>query len=85
MRGRSQAVARRGEVIRIGGVTIVDDSYNSNPKALSGAIGMMRVMSGDARHQRRIVVIGEMLELGRTSEACIARPGGRRRKPASTR
>ena len=54
-------VARRGEVIRTGGVTIVDDSYNSNPKALSRALAML---AGETRSTRRMAIIGEMLELG---------------------
>jgi UDP-N-acetylmuramoyl-tripeptide--D-alanyl-D-alanine ligase len=57
-------VARRGEVIRTGGVTIVDDSYNSNPKALSRALAML---AGETRSTRRIAIIGEMLELGAAS------------------
>ena len=57
-------VARRGEVSRAGGITIVDDSYNSNPKALSRAVGML---AGEARFARRVVVAGEMLELGEAS------------------
>ena len=57
-------VARRGEVIRAGGVTIVDDSYNSNPKALSRALAML---AGETRFARRVVIIGEMLELGAAS------------------
>jgi UDP-N-acetylmuramoyl-tripeptide--D-alanyl-D-alanine ligase len=57
-------VRRRGEVIRIGGVTIVDDSYNSNPTALSRALGML---AGETRSTRRIAIIGEMLELGAAS------------------
>jgi UDP-N-acetylmuramoyl-tripeptide--D-alanyl-D-alanine ligase len=58
---RLRPVARRGEVIRAGGVTIVDDSYNSNPKALSRALAMV---AGETRYARRIAVVGEMLELG---------------------
>ena len=54
-------VARRGEVVRAGGLTIVDDSYNSNPKALSRALS---TVAGERRYVRRIAVIGEMLELG---------------------
>jgi len=57
-------LARRGEVIRAGGVTIIDDSYNSNPKALSRALAML---GGETRHARRVAVIGEMLELGTAS------------------
>ena len=54
-------VSRRGEIIRIGGITIVDDSYNSNPSALSRALAMV---GGESRYARRIGVVGEMLELG---------------------
>jgi UDP-N-acetylmuramoyl-tripeptide--D-alanyl-D-alanine ligase len=57
-------VARRGEVLRAGGVTIIDDSYNSNPKALSRALAML---GGETRYGRRVAVIGEMLELGPAS------------------
>lgn len=52
----------RGEIVRCAdGLTIVDDSYNSNPKALEC---MLRSVGGDKRHQRRVAVLGEMLELG---------------------
>ena len=61
---RLKPVARRGEVVRAGGVTIVDDSYNSNPKALSRALAML---AGETRYARRVAVIGEMLELGPAS------------------
>jgi UDP-N-acetylmuramoyl-tripeptide--D-alanyl-D-alanine ligase len=61
---RLKPVARRGEVIRTGGVTIVDDSYNSNPKALSRALAML---AGERRFTRRMAIIGEMLELGAAS------------------
>jgi UDP-N-acetylmuramoyl-tripeptide--D-alanyl-D-alanine ligase len=57
-------VRRRGQVIRTGGVTIVDDSYNSNPKALSRALAML---AGETRSTRRMAIIGEMLELGAAS------------------
>jgi UDP-N-acetylmuramoyl-tripeptide--D-alanyl-D-alanine ligase len=59
-----KAVARRGEVIRAGGVTIIDDSYNSNPTALSRALAML---GGEKRYARRVAVVGEMLELGAAS------------------
>ena len=58
-------VARRGEISRVGGLTIIDDSYNSNPKALSQALGLV---AGGGRYGRRVAVIGEMLELGSASE-----------------
>ncbi|HKY19591.1 MAG TPA: UDP-N-acetylmuramoyl-tripeptide--D-alanyl-D-alanine ligase [Vicinamibacterales bacterium] len=72
-------VARRGEITRIGTMTLVDDSYNSNPIALSRALAMV---AGDTRHPRRIAILGEMLELGeagpslhRTSGEEAARAG----------
>jgi len=56
-------VAHRGEVIRTPRLTILDDSYNSNPKALSRALATL----AGARYPRRVAVIGEMLELGEAS------------------
>lgn len=52
----------RGELIRFAnGVTLIDDSYNSNPQAL---IQSVRAMLDARGFNRRIVVAGEMLELG---------------------
>ncbi len=52
----------RGEVVRFrNGFTIIDDSYNSNPGALREMVSTL-CAGNDA--SRRIVVAGEMLELG---------------------
>jgi len=52
----------RGELIRFAnGVTVIDDSYNSNPQALLQSVRAMLAASGFGR---RVVVAGEMLELG---------------------
>jgi UDP-N-acetylmuramoyl-tripeptide--D-alanyl-D-alanine ligase len=53
----------RGDVIDFArGFTVVDDTYNSNPRSL---ISMVRSISGaNSSGRRRIVVAGEMLELG---------------------
>ena len=59
-----QPIARRGQVIHAAGVTIVDDSYNSNPSALSRALEML---GRESRYARRVAVVGEMLELGEAS------------------
>ena len=57
----------RGEVVRLaGGVTLVDDSYNSSPAALERAL---RSLGRDRGHRRRIAVLGEMLELGARAPA----------------
>lgn len=54
------------------GVVILDDSYNSNPEAVRG---MLDVLRGEGA-QRRVAVLGEMLELGAMSEA-LHRAAGR--------
>jgi UDP-N-acetylmuramoyl-tripeptide--D-alanyl-D-alanine ligase len=52
----------RGELLRLpGGVTLVDDSYNSSPAALKRALETIREATGSAR---KVAVLGEMLELG---------------------
>ena len=57
--------AMRGEVLRFAaGYTLIDDSYNSSPAALAAAVGMAAHLPG---FRRRILVAGEMLELGATS------------------
>jgi UDP-N-acetylmuramoyl-tripeptide--D-alanyl-D-alanine ligase len=56
---------KRGEILNIGGATVINDCYNSNPKALDSMVRSLAEMPA----QRRIVVAGEMLELGAAAEA----------------
>jgi UDP-N-acetylmuramoyl-tripeptide--D-alanyl-D-alanine ligase len=52
----------RGQVVKFReGFAVIDDTYNSNPKALSEMIRFISRLQG---WQRKIVVVGEMLELG---------------------
>jgi UDP-N-acetylmuramoyl-tripeptide--D-alanyl-D-alanine ligase len=52
----------RGELLRLpGGITVIDDSYNSSPSALQRALETVRAATGSAR---KAAVLGEMLELG---------------------
>ena len=65
----------RGEVLRLpGGVTLIDDSYNSSPAALGRALETMATATGSAR---KVGVLGEMLELGEFSDE-LHREAGRR-------
>jgi UDP-N-acetylmuramoyl-tripeptide--D-alanyl-D-alanine ligase len=65
--GTSRASEMRGEVLDFAaGFTVVDDSYNSNPRALLNMVRTL-VESGSGA-KRRIVIAGEMLELGGESE-----------------
>ncbi len=65
----------RGEVLDFaGGFRVVDDSYNSNPRSLNNMVNTITEGSGKAR--RRIVIAGEMLELG-PDEVELHREAGR--------
>jgi UDP-N-acetylmuramoyl-tripeptide--D-alanyl-D-alanine ligase len=56
---------KRGQVLHLNGATIINDCYNSNPRALEAMIDTLASMKAE----RRILVVGEMLELGPTAEA----------------
>jgi UDP-N-acetylmuramoyl-tripeptide--D-alanyl-D-alanine ligase len=62
---------KRGEVTQVGDITVVNDCYNSNPKALDTMVDVLATMPA----QRRIVVAGEMLELGLSSDELHRRSG----------
>jgi UDP-N-acetylmuramoyl-tripeptide--D-alanyl-D-alanine ligase len=62
---------KRGQVMEIDGATILNDSYNSNPEALRS---MIRTLAARPA-LRRILVAGEMLELGEQAFALHAACG----------
>jgi UDP-N-acetylmuramoyl-tripeptide--D-alanyl-D-alanine ligase len=57
---------KRGEIVEIAGATILNDSYNSNPEALRS---MIRTLAARPAKGRRILIAGEMLELGEQGPA----------------
>ena len=71
--GKLRAGDKRGEVIHFRGATLINDCYNSNPRALDAMVDALMAMSGE----RRVVVAGEMLELGSEAEALHAACGRR--------
>jgi len=68
-----RASDRRGEVLHWRGATILNDSYNSNPRALDAMVDALLSVAA----KRHIVVAGEMLELG-PKAAALHRACGRR-------
>ena len=52
---------QRTEVLNVLGAVVINDSYNSNPRAMEQ---MLDVLAAWPRAARRIVVAGQMLELG---------------------
>jgi UDP-N-acetylmuramoyl-tripeptide--D-alanyl-D-alanine ligase len=60
----------RGQLVRAGDVTIVDDSYNASPGSVAAALELLAGLPG-----RRVAVLGEMLELGDDHEDGHRRTG----------
>ena len=62
---------KRGQILTLRGATFINDCYNSNPEALKSMIKTLRTTPA----QRRILVAGEMLELGPEAAALHAACG----------
>jgi UDP-N-acetylmuramoyl-tripeptide--D-alanyl-D-alanine ligase len=56
---------KRGQLIEVAGATILNDSYNSNPEALRSMIATLAARPA----RRRVLIAGEMLELGEYAPA----------------
>ncbi len=59
--------ASRGDVVRLGGLVMINDTYNANPAAVRAALDDLvdlAVRSGG----RPVAILGDMLELGPASE-----------------
>jgi len=54
-------VGKRMEVLRAGGVTILNDTYNANPDSVIGAIETMQSIKSRGN---RVAILADMLELG---------------------
>lgn len=67
-----KAPAGRSEV-RHGVVTVIRDGYNANPESLGAAFKMFEDAAVDGR---RVLVLGEMLELGDETESALIAAGG---------
>jgi UDP-N-acetylmuramoyl-tripeptide--D-alanyl-D-alanine ligase len=65
---------KRGRVVTVRGAKIINDSYNSNPEALKAMITTLAEVPIE-KNGRRILVAGEMLELGTLSAALHAACG----------
>jgi UDP-N-acetylmuramoyl-tripeptide--D-alanyl-D-alanine ligase len=67
----AQGIARasipggRAELLELGGVTVINDTYNANPASLRAALDLLGALRGA---RRTVVVVGTMRELGAESE-----------------
>jgi len=64
---------KRGQIVEWHGARIVNDCYNSNPRALDAMVDALLAVKAE----RHIVVAGEMLELGPAAAALHAACGAR--------
>jgi UDP-N-acetylmuramoyl-tripeptide--D-alanyl-D-alanine ligase len=62
--GRGWAAPHRVDLVRLRGVTVIDDSYNASPGSVTAALELLAGLPG-----RRVAVLGEMLELGDAHES----------------
>jgi len=60
-----RTIDRRMEVFTLSGVTVLNDSYNANPSSIDQSLKTLKSL---AHSGRKIVVLGDMLELGDVSE-----------------
>ena len=56
--------AMRQQVSQVGGITLIDDSYNASPDSMKSSLG---VLAGFSTKGRKIAVLADMLELGEYS------------------
>lgn len=69
--GELKPSEKRGEILSFHGATLINDCYNSNPTALKFMVQSLAEMPAS----RRIVVAGEMLELGPAGDQLHAECG----------
>lgn len=59
-----QPVGGRSNIIRLAGMTVIDDCYNANPVSMRSAIDLLDTADG-----RKAAILGDMFELGVNSDA----------------
>jgi UDP-N-acetylmuramoyl-tripeptide--D-alanyl-D-alanine ligase len=58
------ALKGRGARFVVGGISVIDESYNANPASMAAAMALLGASSG-----RKIAVLGDMLEMGEGAAA----------------
>jgi UDP-N-acetylmuramoyl-tripeptide--D-alanyl-D-alanine ligase len=61
-------LANRGVISRHGPLTIIDETYNSNPEALKKTLDWVDKEYKKKKTRKKIAVLGDMLELGEREE-----------------
>jgi len=65
----------RMDIVQIGdGVTVINDTYNANPASMEAAMETLGELAGE---NRKFIVIGDMMELGKNAESMHRRVGSK--------
>jgi UDP-N-acetylmuramoyl-tripeptide--D-alanyl-D-alanine ligase len=67
-----QMKMHRGEIVRRGTITMIDDTYNANPDSMNKSL---HALAEGYSGKGMVAVLGEMLELGENSQALHAEVG----------
>ncbi|MFZ4572886.1 MAG: UDP-N-acetylmuramoyl-tripeptide--D-alanyl-D-alanine ligase [Phycisphaerales bacterium] len=70
--GKTRGPEMRLERREIAGVRFLNDAYNANPESMLAAAEVLDSVSRELKPTRRVVVLGDMLELGEASPASHA-------------
>jgi UDP-N-acetylmuramoyl-tripeptide--D-alanyl-D-alanine ligase len=57
----------RMELVMVGGLTVLDDTYNANPESMAAALETLGKLAAQKTAGRPVAVLGDMLELGEGS------------------
>jgi len=62
-------VGMRQNIYEVGGITVIEDCYNASPESMRAAINVLESLSAQKKSGRMAAVLGNMYELGDTSDA----------------
>jgi UDP-N-acetylmuramoyl-tripeptide--D-alanyl-D-alanine ligase len=71
---RARPAKMRQEIVTLGDVLLIDDTYNASPQSMDAAFDVLAQVGG---RRRRVLVLGEMRELGPQSPEFHRRVGAR--------
>ena len=66
---RYRPVSMRQNIYEVGGITVIEDCYNASPESMRAAISVLQKLSSEKKAGRMAAVLGNMYELGSTTDA----------------
>ncbi len=65
---RYRPVGMRQRIYEVGGITVIEDCYNASPESMKAAINVLQSLSAEKKAGRMTAVLGDMYELGASSD-----------------